>query len=300
MSKKQTLGLLCFVLIILTTQMASASGGAGYPAPWLDETVNGKAISLGRIQSTISGKGAAFILNPAELGWTEENYFTLMHAKMAELVTYDLAGVNYGWNSFGLNIGYQGVLVEDIPFRDEEMNLMDTFDNREQAISLGVGRKIGSNLAIGGVVRLLHHQIYDELGLGYGLKLGLKWQPSDEWSVGAQVANPVGKIYWQSKDPEVEDYQENLQMIARAGVAYTWSKHDLAIMGEYVYDPAQAPLHIGIEKGYQKNLRLRAGLNGMTPTFGIGFIMSRLEVDYAFELNQYFGKSQYLSVNWRY
>ncbi len=294
MRRKTVVSIICLLLSVLISIPVLGAESAGQPVPWLNWSAGAKAISLGRSQTTIDARAAAIILNPADLGWREGNYLTMMHTQSLEGISYDFGGLNYQIKRVGVGVGYQSLNVEDISEYDQDGNFIGFFKDQEQAFSLAVGLMVQPQMSLGGAVRIIRQVLYDQSSLGYGMDLGFKWQPAENVIVGGLVTNLMGNIHWST------DEVEKAPFTARIGVQYILSKYDLTVMGEYLHDEGDLPFHFGIEKGYKETLRLRAGLDGMTPTFGVGLIMARLEVDYAFVLDMDLGKRQYLSLNWRY
>lgn len=282
------LSLLCF-----TVTAPVFAENAGQPVPWLNWSVGAKAIGLGRSHTVVSNEAAAIIQNPADLSFQQENYLSLMHTQIMQDVTLDYAGVSYHLLGLGVGVAYQGFAVDNIPKTDLNGLIIGTISDRERALDLAVSKELQTGFALGGTARLISQNMDELSALGCSFNFGVKWVPEENWTVGLHLMNLGGRIYSNLG-------MEKMPVVVRAGGSYYWAEQDMTVIGEYSSDPGEKPVHFGIDKGYMKNLRLRVGLDGLTPTIGIGLIMARLTVDYAFVLDQDFGKLQYLSVNWQY
>lgn len=282
------LGLLC-----LTVTVPVFAEDAGQPVPWLNWSVGAKAIGLGRSHTVVSNEAAAIIQNPADLSFLQNNYLSLMHTQIMQDVTLDYAGVSYHLMGVGLGVAYQGFAVDNIPKTNLDGQIIGTISDRERALDLAASKEVQPGLALGGTARLISQNMDELSGLGCSFNLGVKWVPAEHWTVGLHILNLGGRVYSNFG-------MEKMPVVMRLGGSYYWEERDLTVIGEYSSDPGEKPVHLGVEKGYMKNLRLRAGLDGLTPTIGIGLVMAKLTVDYAFVLDQDFGKLQYLSLNWQY
>ncbi len=298
MTKRRIILIALSIFILSSNLPAAAVGVTEQPIPWLDWGVDARGIGLGRSNTVIDSRGAAIIYNPAELAWQKSNYLTLMHTPMESdfTINYDYLGVGYRLDKVntGFGIGYQRLAVEYIEEYNNEGQFVGFFDDVEQSLTIGFGQMVIPDLAVGGAVKLIKQNMYDDRGSGYSLNLGMKWQPVEQMMIGAMVNNLTGQVKWST------DHVERQPLRMRLGALYMWPEQGLKIMGEYLHDQDDSPIHLGIEKEYKENLRFRAGLDGLTPTFGLGLIMGRLEVDYALMLDLDSGKRQYLSLNWRY
>jgi hypothetical protein len=281
----------------------------GQAVPWFFKTPSAKSVALGNSQAVVTSGAAAIILNPANLSWQGGNYFSLMHTEIIKEVNQELVGVSYQWKGWNFGLGYQRIEVKNIEAYDEQDVYLSTFGDVGQAFTLAVSKRLHQRFSLGGSVSLISEKMMLSAGSGYAAKVSAMWQATDNLLIGAVVTNPIGQMNWEDGWAGYEvsgvlgesvKWSEPLPTIGRIGAAYYWPEYDLTILAEYLSDPADAPLHIGVEKGYMRNLRFRIGLDGLTPTMGLGLKMSRLEVDYAFVLDQDFGKRQYLSLNWQY
>lgn len=323
MRRKLSLPMIVSLLVMIISLPVLAAGqAAGQAVPWLFRTPSAKSVALGNSQAVVTSGAAAIILNPANLSWQGGNYLSLMHTEIIEEVNQELVGVSYllmGWN---LGLGYQRIEVKDVEAYDDQNNFLYTFDDVGQALTLAVSRRIHPRFSLGGSISLIGEKMMQFSGRGFAAKLSAMWQATDNLLIGAVMTNPIGQMNWVNEWAQYEEngeltglepgmmineavdvpahWSDPLPRVGRLGAAYYWPQYDLTVLAEYLSDRAEAPLHIGIEKGYMRNLRFRVGLDGLTPTMGLGLKMSRLEVDYAFVLDQDFGKRQYLSLNWQY
>lgn len=297
----------CLLVIVASLPVLALDEGAGQAVPWFFKTPSAKSVALGNSQAVVTSGAAAIILNPANLSWQGGNYLSLMHTEIIKEVNQELVGVSYQLKGWHLGLGYQRIEVKNIEAYDEQDNYLSTFADVGQALTLAVSKRIHPRVSLGGSVSLIGEKMMQYAGRGYAAKISGMWQVTDNLLIGGVLTNPIGQMNWVDEwagyegDTELPaTWSDPLPTVGRVGAAYYWPEYDLTVLAEYLSDQADAPLHIGVEKGYMRNLRFRLGLDGLTPTMGLGLKMSRLEVDYAFVLDQDFGKRQYLSLNWQY
>lgn len=320
MGRKLSLTLMvCFLVLLASQPVWALDEAAGQAVPWFFKTPSAKSVALGNSQAVVTSGAAAIILNPANLSWQGANYLSLMHTEIIKEVNQELVGMSYQWMGWNLGLAYQRIEVKNIEEYDEQDQYLNTFNNVGQALTLAVSKRVHPRFSLGGSLSLIGEKMMQFSGRGYAAKISAMWQVTDNLLVGGVLTNPIGEMRWVDEwagldsgvnesglgimaDPAIEPVQwsDPLPTVGRIGAAYYWPEFDLTVLAEYLSDRADAPLHIGIEKGYMRNLRFRIGLDGLTPTMGLGLKMSRLEVDYAFVLDQDFGKRQYLSLNWQY
>lgn len=294
MKKQCSLYIMLGLFLVFGSLPVMAGEDAGMAVSWLNYTHSADSAALGRVHTVNSSGAVAIVHNPADLSLQKKQYLSMMHTELFEGVAQDYAGVSYQADGFALGLAYQALDVRWVQRWDEEGNFLGTFDLLEWVLTVAGSREILPGLALGGSLRLIRQLTFEAKSFGLGVNLGAKWQLGENWTLGGMVANPVSRVWWNYGEIET------LPLVLRLGAAYHWPAYDLTVMGEYLAEPGEKPLHFGIEKGYKENLRFRAGLDGMTPTLGLGFKMARLEVDYAFALDKDFGKRQYLSLNWQY
>ncbi|MDR2772671.1 MAG: conjugal transfer protein TraF [Elusimicrobiota bacterium] len=153
-------------------------------------------------------------------------------------------------------------------------------------------------------------------GNGIGVDLGAIYHFTPQWNFGFQISDAYTKIDYNkvlfkySKDKEDEDFTHTstIDPELNVGVAYTperfyfWPGHyfdtknrftfalDIRdLTGNYENSEFQRQLHAGVEYRLWM-FALRAGLNKLHPTFGLGIEFSWFQLGYAF-----YGEDSYLS-----
>ncbi len=144
------------------------------------------------------------------------------------------------------------------------------------------GLDIPNQMSFGGSIKYIRQQLGSARGdgLGFDMALLLRMQhPVGHMAVGMTLQNAFGSsVIWTTK------HEDRIISNLKLGVAYNPTKRvlsnfTLAVDLDIFYTLIP---HVGIEYQLLNLLSLRAGLDDMNPTLGVGLRIAGFTVDYAF------------------
>lgn len=163
----------------------------------------------------------------------------------------------------------------------------------ESKIGLGYGRTLGDKISIGAQIDYLNTYIANEYGSKgtFVGEIGVIAQPMEKLFVGIHVYNPTMS--------EIATYDnERIPTIFKLGLGYKFSEK-LYFAAETEKDVDFDPVFkTGIEYMVLEDFYLRAGLstNPVQNSFGIGYVLNRLKIDFAFSTHQLLGITPHFTV----
>ena len=257
------LSLLCFPLQCAFSQNAfSTSAGA-------------RGIGMGNANLTLQDIQSGFN-NQAGLAYLDgfagaafvENRFLLEELQLATI------GIAQPTNS-----GTIGLVLQHFGFEDYN----------EQKLGLNYSRKLFDKLAIGAQFDFLHTQV-KEYGSASAItfEIGLQYKILDKLTIGVHVFNPIRATL----------AMENLPSIIQIGLTYQVADY-LTISGtieKNTFLPTNAK--IGLEYQIIEKIQLRAGVNSNPNrfSFGIGYLVNKLQLNVAASYHDFLGFSPSLGI----
>lgn len=277
---------LAIALIMLSVMAGSISAGdAGQETPFL-LGAGARAAGMGGGFSALAKDATAVYYNPALLSDMEYQEAAFMHTILFESSTYDFVSWAFPFvGDYGLGVGYMrlgtGEIIRRVNFAER-----GDFDYAHSQFLLSFGRRVGGLVAGGLSLKIVNQQMAGESDFGIGLDIGLSATVWENLSLGF-VARDV-------LQPELElgATSEKTPMSATAGVAITeLSISDqvaLTISGDIVKFENRDPLfQTGAEVSFHGVLSLRGGYNRDNFVLGLGIKHRRLNINYAYKLNEY-------------
>ncbi|NKB70615.1 MAG: PorV/PorQ family protein [Candidatus Latescibacteria bacterium] len=289
-----------------------------------------RAIGMGESYVAIADDATASYFNPAALAGQQRRQFNFTHSKwlpgLADDLSYEFlayATPVEGWGNLGFNIALLN-LGEQIR-TDERGTNQGTFRSYDVALSGAYGAQVSDKLKAGIGLKFIRSNLADQgagiergkgVGNSFAADVGLLWQPSALFSVGAALRNMgprityidasqadplpqhivVGAAY-QVLDSEYNDVLVSMDiykpLIADGSFASNlvkaWS--DEALSDEF----KEMDLHVGVEYKYGLSANAdeaffagRAGYSLdsdgelKTPTFGVGLKYNLFQIDIAY------------------
>ena len=200
------LGILGFVLIVSSPVFAGRYGESMFHLG-----TSSRGVALGNATGALFEDGAAFLHNPANLGYLDQVEFRGMYTSQFGLANYNHLGVTIPvQKEYTVSLNWLRFAVEGIPLRPDLsqftlvtqrdsarsllQNGLGTFEDREDAVFLSVARLFRWNLDLGwryfklpvetpvGInLKYLNRKIYNVSGSGIGLDVsaGLKFRLPD-------------------------------------------------------------------------------------------------------------------------
>lgn len=306
-----------------------ASAQDKYAGEFLKIGVGARALGMGGAFVSVADDASAIYWNPAGLTFLQRGQVLGMHAEQfGGEVGHDFLSVAYPLRGEGnagagiVGVGWDRVAVDDIEVTTDglldygqdgvdgtndpgegngEYDFGEQFDpskfemrsNVNQAFFFTYAREIGSNLAIGGTVKLLRLDLVGTNATGVGAELGVMYQASRELTIGLLAQDlTTTRISWDTGHREtvspsfvIGSYYArsvgDLGVIAGAvDVAMTTDGRDGA--SQFATGAFGGDVRGGIEYWYRRAVALRAGVDAGNLTAGTGIRYRQFGVDYAF------------------
>jgi hypothetical protein len=280
---------LCSSLVLAA--VLGSEAGAGPPGfAFLEIPTGARASGLGGAFASVgSGVEAAF-WNPAGLEGVHGVQILGGHYELIEKLRHDHFAVAGRLLGGGAGASIRALYSEPIPERDELGNLIGSFGSHDLEVGLGYGRGIGGGLALGGSAQLVRERIANSSAMTYGLGLGATWEPARWTGIRAGVtAQNIGRSAHYTIDGQPGE-PVPLPAALQAGVSYghdlasrlavrgalearvTRGRNAIGMFGAEVTSPVGAALRFG----------LRANDDASTMSFGAGYALRSLRLDYAY------------------
>jgi hypothetical protein len=284
------------LLLILLPVTATAALSSG---PTLLETPNARPAALGEAFSAQTDDAAAFAYNPASLESLSSSHASFMYQKGIAEDAYGQFqfGTPTKKGGFGLSVGYYN--GGDITLFDGQTE-KTVNAKTDLLVSMGVARRMGA-MSIGVAGKYISSQLIEtNKATAYALDAGIQMAATSRVRVGAAVQNIGTKLKY------IEEAND-LPQIARMGLAISLFQHayptTLSLETPYYMKEHELRGGLGLET-VAGPLALRAGYRagrGLAEmTFGAGFMLGSVSVDYAYGLVQNFNASHRVSVGVRF
>lgn len=252
---------------------------------FLDTPMDARAMAMGNavLADPVSPSGGVRF-NPAHLGYLEAHR-ELLASRRFMTETRNLDHVAYAQPlrpGGALAVWMTSSTEAGIEERDSTGTLISLFGHRQSELALAYGLKLSSRVACGASYRLMQEEFPGVAGEGRGLTLGLAADVFKGLRAGVVARDLESRIDWRSG--LAIDVREINPSVA-AGLTY--SGRDFTISAET--DKAQSShsrFRGGMEWSVGEKVFLRAGWDDDHATFGTGFRIKNLFVDYAYSLDE--------------
>jgi len=274
--------------------LSSAEGNNYGSADYLQTGFGSRAIGLGGAFVALADDATAAYWNPAGLSQmrlylyaANLEYAWLPRDMGASFITYAIqwpvmgsfciswinfnAGKQEGWDELGEPSGFE-------------------FSTAENTFLFSYGRELYEwmyGLSVGANLKILQQAIGNHSAVGYGLDVGLLWQPILYWEhvFGVNVQNLFQRLHWNTGAGT-----DRSLVTVRAGVALKFLRSEdllffnhLIFTGdmEYTEDERVIP-HAGVEWWALTSLGARAGYSSEGVTVGASYRPDYYQLDYVF------------------
>lgn len=272
-------------------------GAEKYAGEFLTLGVGARPLALGGSYAAISDDSTAVYWNPAGLGKLTRSEATFMHSTLSGLDSYDFFNYVRPFGESGVfGLSWLRVGVDNIPVTKLVVNplgqvssknppeIVDSFNNVDNAFLLSYGRKIGFDLSsgtkkrriellVGANLKFIYIASYKRNALGLGGDCGMLWETrfgnklkSSRFAVGAVAQDFFRtKLYWNTVPDSSEgasntdtimpnfkmgaSFQQNIEAIS--------SRIILTVDTDSLYD---FEMHYGFEYSLADLLAFRVGL----------------------------------------
>lgn len=292
-----------FIILSLT---CSASLWAGDLSELSQVGSGARILGMGKSFVGMADDCNSLFVNPAGLAKVNHLQLMTMQTRMInDNAVMMMAGV-LPLPIGSLAVGYIASQVDDIfttklnPLQSDRPILDKTVSFTDKEVLVGYGLDLGSwvsgvlegNLYGGATLKgyLKDVGIDRGQGSGYGIDIGLLYEPNTQISLGMSQRNAASQVSWQS------GASNKVESITQIGMSLTLEPLTLALSADLAKAEKPLLLHAGAEYNCFKLLTLRAGIdqfpdvaehtNTMTTlssiTLGLGVTWYGVHIDYAY------------------
>jgi tetratricopeptide (TPR) repeat protein len=272
----------------------AGDGSAGTLSPF-SMGAGGRIMGLGSASAAVRGGSYSLVWNPALLESVDRAEVSLFHTPLIDGdASYYSAVGSYPFLDAGtLSLGLLQFGVSGIEARDED-NLITAADlsSRQSRYLAGYSRRIKDNLTAGLTLKLDRFVEGEYSASGFGADLGFGYMKSFEDGPVEGIA--LGVILSNLVEPSMKLAEEESgdPRGTRAGVS-VWGPlpGDLDDRLLIAFDLADTRLsetavHAGIEYVVEPYAAIRGGYDDGHLTFGLGFKLSTISLDYAYKTSE--------------
>ena len=165
----------------------------------------------------------------------------------------------------------------------------------ETKIGLAFGKKLSPSFNIGVQLDYLGTYINENLNNlhNFTFEIGIQKQLNRELVLGAHIFNPTTVKL---------NEEENIPSLFKIGLRYNANQKVSVFTEGHLESNQNGSLHLGVEYKIIKEISLRTGFstNPTKNSFGVGYTLSKIEIDVSVNKHQDLGYSPQLSVSSRF
>ena len=241
-----------------------------------------RAVALGGAYAALLNSQSAIFGNPSSLAQNNNRRVSILYGRSFGLKELANSGISVpvysGMENIEIGLSRFGFALY-----------------HEDIISIGIGKKILTNAALGLSLRYLSTEIR-----GYGssstvaLDMGFSQKINSKLNLGVSVKNVNA--------PKLSKSESSLARSVRIGTSFTVDDNVLLI-AEYQKEENQVPVYrIGSEIEILSDQYLRIGVTSNPSSFSMGFglRLDRIDINYSFKTHPYLEASQFFSFGYNF
>ena len=278
-------------LIAALAMLGSGQRASAEPAgfAFLKVPAGARASAMGGAYASIAEGGEGAWWNPAALEGARGVEVLASHYEYLSALRHDqfaIAGRLFGG---GIAASIRALYSEPIPERDALGNLIGTFGSHDLEFGVSYGRAMAPGWRVGGSAQAVRERIAEAAATTWAFGLGTTWNPV-RWS-GVRLSadlHDVGPVTHFTIDGTPGE-PVRLPQGLRVGGSWTHGFGALTVRGalENSMISGQASITaLGAELAHDSGLALRGGVRAgdteSTASFGAGWAVRGLRMDYAF------------------
>lgn len=277
---------LTILLLIAATPANAAPPGFAF----LELPTGARAAALGGAYASLATGPEAAYWNSAGLSETRGLEVAGGHAELMEKLRHDYFSLGGRMFGGGVAASLRALYSEPIDERDDFGNLIGAFGYHELELALGYGRILGGGVSLGGSMALIRERISNLSAQTYAFGMGATWAPAafEGLRVGLSAQN-LGPSANYTIDG-VQGEPVGLPAAVQTGVSYTRGVGErLHLAGSVEGRATRGRSGIGltgVELSDMSGASLRLGTRfndtASTLSFGAGYAMQKITLDYAF------------------
>ncbi len=300
--RKVTILLLVFVLIALPRIGAAQNKVGTTAAPFLTIGIGSRAQAMGGAFTAMADDASSLYWNPAGIARLEKSEVTLVHSNWLASMDFDYVGAvfNIGpWGAIGASATLLNAGKMEITTEQEQDGTGIFFDSYDMAAGLSYGYQFYDHFTIGGTLKYIHQQIWNETASGMGFDIGtLLITPLYDIRLGMSISNFGTKMQMDGRDlihyydPDDTKFGNNENVYARistdewklpltmrlglAGEVLNTPQHRLTLAMDWVVPNDNTEYYnVGMEYVHSGWFALRSGYRGLRPALNGGDIRFR-------------------------
>ncbi|MBT5855325.1 hypothetical protein HOH87_01660 [bacterium] len=298
-----------FIGVIGLGAISYAAAPSPFSGSFIERTTGPRPTSMGNAYRALSDDTYGIYLNPAGLAQVKDTQFKFM--------SYDTFETSYHSMEFVLGLGFQtwgfgiiGATVPEIPhttFDTGTGRVVDTGDTSSyeaNAVYLSNGFYFLPDLRLGFALKFINLTLFDKTGGGFGMDMGLQYDPFDFLTLGFTVENMVQPtIRWNTASsaedvlPKIYTFGQALKLLDKRLIISTdirYEDNNISSQSldtitdsegiESLVDSDVLVVGAGIEYRLIDSLALRAGISNGDLSYGAGLTLDALQFDFAYTL----------------
>lgn len=270
------------------TPRPSHAGPAGFA--FLEIPTGARASALGGAYVTLADGSDAAFWNPAGFATARRWDVSGGHSELFQKLRHDYFAVAGPMFGGGIGASVRALYSEPIDERDEFGNLIGSFGADDLEFLLGYGWHMGGGLTAGTSAQVLHERIANLATTTYAFGFGANWTPAGlpDLTIGASAQNLGPAAHYTIEGEQGRDVPTPLAV--QAGASYgmgvgsglrlrgalegrmTRGRNGMGLAGVELTHETGAALRFGV----------RANDSASTVSFGAGYQVGGLQLDYAF------------------
>jgi len=291
--------LILMPLILYAVDIYHKTGTTG--AQFLKIGIGARSEAIAGAFTSITGDNYNMYYNPAGLIDIENKSFTAHHNKWLDDLKYEFLGYSFKLNRFdAIGISVMYLHMGDIVKTDDNGNNIGFFTAEDMALNISYAYNFNEDFYLGCSGKYIKQNNAGYKADGFAVDFGLIGNHFKEsgFTYGFSVLNIGPKIKFINE-------ADKLPLTWRAGTNYNY-RNRLIISFDLV-KPIDNNIsqRLGTEFNINNFLFLRMGYNSDDDldngfTYGCGFKFNKLNVDYAFVPQNYFGDSHRFSISYNW
>jgi hypothetical protein len=284
-------GALAALLLGLAGIAAPPEARATQPGfAFLEIPTGARAAALGGAYASVAEGTESMFWNAAGLSEARGLQVVGGHSELLERLRSDHFAIGGRAWSGGIAASIRALYSDPIEERDELGTLIGTFGAHDLEFALGYGHRLGGGVSIGGTAQVVRERIANlaatTYGFGFGasfepstlpgVKLGLSAQnlgPAAHYTIDGSAGAPVGMpAAVQAGASYLLGLGSRYRLRASAETRVASGRSAMGFVGSELEDPRGAALRLG----------MRFNDTSTALSFGAGYALSSLKLDYAF------------------